>query len=656
MNNSNYTIIDDLRIPLRDAVQLSARVWMPADLQELPLPAVLEVLPYRKRDGTAARDGTTHGYFAENGYVCLRVDLRGTGDSQGLFDDEYSERELADIEDIINWVAKQFWCDGAVGIMGISWGGINGLQMTTRRPCPLKAVITASAVVDRFSDDIHYKGGIELSKNIGWATKAMSVISLPPDPAVVGDEWADIWLERLKNTSFLPGIWARHRTRDAYWKRGSVCEDFDKIEIPILSFAGLNDGYRNLPIKLLEGTKQSSKAILGPWDHNYPHISSYGPWLNFPAEALRWWDRWLKGKENGVEHAPALRAFIIDGSRESSDASIVSGNWVAAQTWPTETIKYIDYHLDNAGLTTQAGVVDKWIHTEPLCGIASGEFFSTQLCSLDRPGEQAPDDNLSLLFETDQFRKSKVFLGAPRAILKLASNKPWGQVVARLCDVGPDGSSRLISIAMLNMVFRNSFETPVALRPGEVYTIELNFDHIGYQLSEGHKLRLALSGSYWPFCWPEIEEFSLHLQEGQLFLPEFVDGKVTEVDELPAKVDQTKFARPLKDRLKRKFRFEDNGRWVLETIYEDGGIEIEEHNLRRFSSAYERWSIDPDDISSPCVDIVWTNSVSRDDFRAETRLTTSMRAEAEFFHIEGTLEASNGDEQIFFCEFCEKVL
>ena len=242
---ANVTVHDDMRIPVRDGITLSARVWMPLGAKRTPLPAILEMLPYRKRDGTAARDATTHAQFSQQGYVCLRVDLRGCGESEGLFDDEYSEQELSDIEDVIAWIAAQTWCSGAVGIMGISWGGFNGLQVAALRPPALKAVISLCSSVDRFADDIHYKGGCQLMENIGWAATATSWFSMPPDPALVGDPWRDIWLKRLENTTAMISPWLRHSSRDDYWKHGSVCEDFSRIEAAVLNIGGWHDGYRN---------------------------------------------------------------------------------------------------------------------------------------------------------------------------------------------------------------------------------------------------------------------------------------------------------------------------------------------------------------------------------------------------------------------------
>src|SRR6056297_4270871 len=108
---------------MSDGTRLAARIWMPDDAAEKPVPAVVEYIPYRKRDGVRLRDETMHPYVAGHGYACVRVDLRGSGDSDGVLTDEYLPQELDDGIEVIRWLAAQHWCSGRVGMIGISWGG-----------------------------------------------------------------------------------------------------------------------------------------------------------------------------------------------------------------------------------------------------------------------------------------------------------------------------------------------------------------------------------------------------------------------------------------------------------------------------------------------------------------------------------------------------
>ncbi|TKB45677.1 MAG: CocE/NonD family hydrolase, partial [Mesorhizobium sp.] len=288
-------------------------VWMPDDAADDPVPAILEHLPYRKRDGTIYRDQLTHPYFAGHGYASIRVDMRGNGDSEGLMDDEYSEQELQDAYDVIAWAAAQPWCNGNVGMMGISWGGFNCLQVASKQPPALKAVISLCSTVDRYADDIHYKGGCLLIENFGWASTMLSYSSRPPDPLLAGDNrWRDLWLTRLENQPFLAPLWLKHQHRDAYWKRGSICEDYPAIHAAVLSIGGWHDGYRNTISHLAANIEAPVKGIVGPWIHKYPHYAAPEPRIGFLQEALRWWDRWLKDIDTGVEADPAYRAYVMD--------------------------------------------------------------------------------------------------------------------------------------------------------------------------------------------------------------------------------------------------------------------------------------------------------------------------------------------------------
>ena len=242
----------DIGIIMPDGCRLSARIWMPSDAESKPVPAILEFLPYRKRDGTTARDSLTHPYFAKRGYACIRVDMRGNGDSQGLMHDEYAKQEMDDAVATIKWLAEQPWCSGTVGMMGISWGGFNALQVAALQPSALRAIITLCSTVDRYADDIHYKGGCLLNENLGWGATMWAYSSRAPDPELVGEEWRSMWRDRLEAEQFLPHIWLNHQNRDAYWKHGSICEDYKAITAATLAIGGWGDAYKNAVSHLVE--------------------------------------------------------------------------------------------------------------------------------------------------------------------------------------------------------------------------------------------------------------------------------------------------------------------------------------------------------------------------------------------------------------------
>ena len=346
--------IENVFIPLSDGCRLAARIFLPEDAEADPVPAILEFLPYRKRDGTAERDALTHPYFAGHGYAGVRVDMRGSGESDGLLDDEYLKQEQDDCLEVIAWLAKQSWCTGAVGMMGISWGGFNGLQVAARRPPALKAVITLCSTDDRYADDIHYMGGALLNANLGWASTMFAYMSRPPDPALVGERWRELWLARLRHTPLLVETWLRHQRRDDYWKHASVCEDFSQIGCPVYAIGGWADGYTNAIPRLLADLKVPCKGLIGPWAHKYPHFALPGPAAGFLQDALRWWDKWLKGIETGVMDEPRLRAWILESVRPRTWYAERPGRWVES-AWPAPGIKQHRLFLRDQGLAERTG-------------------------------------------------------------------------------------------------------------------------------------------------------------------------------------------------------------------------------------------------------------------------------------------------------------
>ncbi|MEJ2177859.1 MAG: CocE/NonD family hydrolase, partial [Gammaproteobacteria bacterium] len=227
------TCVDHLWIPMPDGARLGARLWLPEQTSTRPVPAILEYIPYRKDDYSAIRDSTTIAYFADHGYACIRVDMRGSGSSDGVLDDEYSNQEIDDGVSVIHWIAEQDWCDGNVGTIGISWGGITGLQLAQRAPVPLKTVIALGASEFRYYDDAGYYMGCMVGQTIGWAAIMFGYNTRPPDPALVGESWRDLWLDRLNNVPHYLEHFLSHQREDDYWLRGTVGTHYSSIKIPV---------------------------------------------------------------------------------------------------------------------------------------------------------------------------------------------------------------------------------------------------------------------------------------------------------------------------------------------------------------------------------------------------------------------------------------
>jgi putative CocE/NonD family hydrolase len=503
-------------IPLEDGTRLSARIWLPKDAVERPVPAILEYIPYRKTDVCARKDSEKHGYFAAHGYACVRVDLRGSGDSDGLLLDEYLPQELQDGVEVINWIACQPWCTGKVGMIGLSWGGFNALQIAALAPEPLKAVVSVGSTDDRYADDIHYWGGTLFARyQLFWATTMLAYNARPGDPEVVGPGWRDQWMHRLENIRPFIQPWMTHQRHDAYWKHGSVREDYNAMKCAIYMVGAWNDGYTNSVFRVLQGYKGPCKGLIGPWGHQRPHRGAPGPAIGFLQESVRWWDYWLKGIDNGIMAEPRLRAYIEDATPPRGRMTVWPGRWVGDAGYPDATTKRATYFLAEAGLAAVGGPSGTRDHLATLVPAADAGNWAGWGHAVDNAADQRPEDANWLCFDSDPLAEAIDIFGNPTLSLRLSADRPQANVIARLCDVAPDGRSTLITRGALNLTHRNSRERPQDLIPGQACDVQVTLKAIGYRVPPGHRLRIALSSSYWPWAWPSPEPVTLCLQTGE---------------------------------------------------------------------------------------------------------------------------------------------
>ncbi|MCC5999773.1 MAG: CocE/NonD family hydrolase [Pararhodobacter sp.] len=624
---------DDLFIPLPCGTRLAARMWRargaePGTGPGAAVPAILEFIPYRKRDNTLPRDEAMHPWMAAQGYACLRVDLRGAGDSEGLLDDEYSPQELADAVAVIEWIAAQDWCTGAVGMMGKSWGGFNCLQTAALAPPALKAVVSVCATVDRFADDIHFKGGCLLGSNFSWGSLMLSYQSRPPDPLLRPD-WRDDWLARMQAMPHFAALWAGHQTRDAYWRHGSVCEDYGAIKAAVMIVGGWADGYMNAPAHLVENLKGPVAAIVGPWVHQYPHQAVPAPQVDFLGEMKRWWDHWLKGIDTGADALPRYRVWMQDSCPPDACAAAIPGRWLA-EDLPSPRVREQRLTLGADGLLGGLGTPERVLNTPQTLGAQTGEYFPMGL-DAEMPGDQRDDDARATCFDLP-CPDGLALMGAARLTATLVCDGARSQIVARLCDVAPDGASRRIAHGYLNLTGH--------LAPGQPLTVALTLDQMAHRLAPGHRLRLALSTTDWPFVWPQPENARLRLTAGTLVVPVHDDSAPGCSFDAAPPVAPSRLEQLQPARQRRRLNTDlITGLQSLVVSHDSGRLKNPEHGWETESRMDAWWDILPDDPLSAKAGADWEQRVARGDWQVCTRVSARMTGSLTHLHLRATLTA-----------------
>ena len=662
--NFSVKTIEHTTIPLSDGTKLAAKIWRP-DTEKEQFPAILEMIPYRKRDVEAWQDSLTNPYFAAHGYACVRVDLRGAGESDGVLEDEYLPQEQKDGLEVLKWIADQQWCDGNIGMIGISWGGFNGLQFAALQPPELKTIITACSTDDRYADDIHYMGGTLLCDHLSWASVMFAYNSCPPDPELVGDKWKKMWLDRLEGSGLWLEKWLNHQTRDAYWKHGSICEDYSDIKVPVYAVSGWADGYSNAVFRMMQNLNVPRKGLVGPWSHKYPHVGVPGPAIGFLQDALRWWDKWLKNIDTGVENDPLLTVWMQDSAKPATAYTHRPGRWVTENAWLSSRIYSKKYNLTDRHLiaTDQEGCYEEETLTlqSPLSVGLYGGKWCTYSAVPDMPYDQREDDGGSLTFDTTPLNEHIEIMGAPELDLTFSCDKPVAQVAIRLSDINEQNEATRVTFGLLNLTHRNSHEHPEELEPGKKYRVKVDMNEIAQKFPAGHRIRLSISTSYWPIAWPAPEPFSLkvYLKESTFTLP--VRPKENE-DEQPEPFGPAEGATPVEKTeiepgehnwlIKRDLAKDET---TTEIIKDEGIQRFEHHGLEMEDRAWEYYSFQKNDPASVRGEVKSIRGFKRGDWHARAITHTVLRSDSEFFLIDAEIAAYEGNEKIYTQTWNKKI-
>lgn len=501
-------------IPLSDGVRLAATLYLPGT--EPPWPIILEALPYRKDDLTASYAPEYRRLRDEGNYAVARVDLRGTGSSEGLATDEYPAREQRDLCEVIAWLASREWSSGAVGMYGSSYSGFNSLQVAVERPPELKAIIAIYATDDRYTDDVHYYGGARRALDlIDYPLYMVAMNALPPVPRVFGDGWRAARRERVERLEPWLLRWMEEQLDGPYWRHGSVRPGYDRIACPTMIVGGWADGYRNATLRTFARLKVPKRLLLGPWSHASAESSLPGPRIDLVPEMLRWFDRWLRGAANGTDDRPPIEVFVRRSTRPAPDLATVAGEWRFEPGWPLDRMR--ESSLPLAG---PPGRDEDVLEVRPDVGVAAPMWCAGHL-PFGQNLDQRPDEAYSLVYEWPAGTEGLEILGYPRLEVRVRSSAPVAFLSAKLCDVFEDGTSALVCRGFSNLTHRHSHASPEPLVPGEPNEVTVELDATSWVFDPGHRVRLDLAGTDWPNLWPPPEPVTLTIDRrgSRLVLP-----------------------------------------------------------------------------------------------------------------------------------------
>ena len=499
-------------IEMDDGVRLAATLYVPDG--DGPWPAVLEALPYRKDDVTG-HSRSEYRRLAEAGYVVCRVDVRGTGSSEGIATDEYPAVERTDLMTVIDWLATQPWSAGTVGMYGYSYSGFNSIQLAMERPPALKAIIPIYATDDRFGDDVHYFGGVlKQLDQIDYPTYMVAMNALPPVPSIYGEGWREEWARRLEGTEPWILTWLEHQRLDDYWKAGSLFVDYEAIECPTMIVAGWADGYRNNSLRTFERLRCPKRLVIGPWAHAATDTSLPGaeprpdprarPVVGPLAEGHR------QRHRPGTADRAVRAALHAAGARPPGDAT---GRGATSRRGrpsgcPRPSGRSSSPTANRPGADGQ-DVLD-----------VRGDVGHTAWISCagvlpwGQPDDQRPDELHSLTYTWAPLEQELEILGHARLRVRSHVERPGRvpvgealrrlprrHVVARRPGHAEPHPPRLARAAL-------------ALTPGEPVDVQLELEATSWTFEPGHRVRLDLAGTDWPNAWSPPTPVTLTIDRG----------------------------------------------------------------------------------------------------------------------------------------------
>ena len=663
----------DVRVPVRDGLELSANLWLPRPHDDRPdatFPAILEMIPYGKDNWRRNADVARGEWLAARGFALCRLDVRGTGSSPGVAMDEYTEAETLDGYDAVEWLAAQPWCNGKVGMWGISYGGFTSLQVAKLRPPHLRAILPMYATDDRYRDDVHIRGGcVTASEKSQYAVSQLGMNAMPPDPSFRGEGWRDEWRARLEATPPWLFAWIREQTDGPYWRRGSLAPDYDALECAVFQVAGWTDAYVDAAFRIQERCRNAPRrTLVGNWVHAFPDDAYPGPNLDWLHELVRFFDRYLKDIDNGWEHEPPLVWFEHAWAEPEAFPRTWPGRWRGARGVPVPGTRAVELHLGNGVLAaaagrgggTETGSVDVLPHRATV-GTTGALSWGAGGHPNGLARDLRPDELGGLTWTSSPLDAPLSVIGQPEAVLHVSATMPVATCVVRLSEVSPAGVSALVATGALNLTHRRSDVDPEAMEPGRVEEVRIPLRSTGYRFSPGHRIRLTVLTGYWPVLWPSPYPGELLVHRGvptpsRLVLPVMPDD-AAELEVPPFRTEPAGLRSVGSDEEEPPvWRIEEDviGGTVTVTIGE-GGASILEDGSRVYSSEELRLRASDADPAHARLDSDVAYSWTGPGFEAAIRATGRIASDATAFNVDVDVEVLLDGEAFFSRSWSERI-
>ncbi len=523
----------DVAVPMRDGTTLRADVYLPAKSAESSgdgtFPALMTRTPYDKRLERYIENGHK---LAERGYAVVMQDVRGRHASDGEFRPGFYSAEHDDSEDgydSVEWVAAQPWCDGGVGTFGASYDGWTQWELAHMRPPHLKAMMPSAIAANLLDREL--SGVLRLGRVLSWTISNLSVdtarrAGLPFHPESL-DEARRLWVERDRSKwlwylplkeipdEYMPNMgehwrrWLDDHTGDHFGFEARHKE----IDVPVLNVTGWYDQQIGMTKHFTgmkengptEHTRANQHLIIGPWTHILTDMVRQVGDVDFGPEAVRdyyeiadqWYGRWLKGVDTAANEWPPIQLFTMGANA-----------WRGENEWPLARTRYTEFYLHSGGKANTAGGDGQLSKTVPSQEPVDEYTYDPRdpVMTLFSPvGQQEPLDQRCLdgrhdvlCYTTPPLEEPLEVTGHIVVKLWIASSATDTDFVAKLQDVWPDGFTQELCHGIVRARYRDSYDNPSLLTPGEVYEMTIQVNPTSNLFRRGHRIRLDITSSDFP--------------------------------------------------------------------------------------------------------------------------------------------------------------